>query len=76
MKIVFNERAWEEYIYWVNEDKHIVKKINELIKDIIKNICFLIIILIYLSNCLHFYHCKVCINILYCYPLYKINLHV
>ena len=76
MKIVFNERAWEEYIYWVNEDKHIVKKINELIKDIIKNICFLIIILIYLSNCLRFYHYKVCINILYCYPLYKINLHV
>ena len=37
MKIVFNERAWEEYIYWASENKNIVKKINELIKDIIKN---------------------------------------
>ena len=37
MKIVFNERAWEEYIYWANENKNMVKKINELIKDIIKN---------------------------------------
>ena len=33
MKIVFNERAWEEYIYWVNEDKHIVKKIKDIIKN-------------------------------------------
>ena len=37
MKIVFNERAWEEYIYWESENKNMVKKINELIKDIIKN---------------------------------------
>ena len=37
MKIVFNERAWEEYIYWASENKNMVKKINELIKDIIKN---------------------------------------
>ena len=37
MKIVFNERDWEKYIYWVSENKNIVKKINELIKDIIKN---------------------------------------
>ncbi|ASJ22038.1 Txe/YoeB family addiction module toxin [Brachyspira hampsonii] len=35
MKIVFNERAWQEYIFWVSNDKTIVKKINELIKDII-----------------------------------------
>ena len=26
MKIVFNERAWEEYIYWASENKNIVKK--------------------------------------------------
>ena len=36
MKIVFNERAWQEYIFWVSNDKTIVKKINELIKDIIR----------------------------------------
>ena len=37
MKIVFNERAWQEYMFWVSNDKMIVKKINELIKDIIRN---------------------------------------
>lgn len=37
MKIVFNERAWQEYIEWVSEDKKIVKKVNDLIKDIIRN---------------------------------------
>ncbi|KLI23991.1 toxin YoeB [Brachyspira hyodysenteriae] len=39
MKIVFNERAWQEYIEWVSEYKKIVKKINDLIKDIIRNPC-------------------------------------
>lgn len=37
MKIVFNERAWQEYMFLVSNDKMIVKKINELIKDIIKD---------------------------------------
>lgn len=37
MKIVFNERAWQEYMFWVSNDKMIVKKINELIKDIIRD---------------------------------------
>lgn len=36
MKIVFNERSWQEYMFWVSNDKMIVKKINELIKDIIR----------------------------------------
>ncbi len=34
MKITFSKNAWEEYVSWQNEDKRIVKKINELIKDI------------------------------------------
>lgn len=29
--------AWEEYIYWQVEDKKIVKRINQLIKDICRN---------------------------------------
>lgn len=28
MKIVFNERAWQEYIEWVSENKKIVKKLT------------------------------------------------
>ena len=34
MKIVFSINSWEDYITWQKEDKKIIKKINELIKDI------------------------------------------
>lgn len=34
MKIVFSKNSWEDYISWQTEDKKILKKINELIRDI------------------------------------------
>ncbi|MEM0570951.1 Txe/YoeB family addiction module toxin [Salmonella enterica subsp. salamae] len=34
MKLTWSEEAWEDYLYWQETDKRIVKKINELIKDI------------------------------------------
>ncbi len=34
MNKVFSDFAWQEYIQWQAEDKKILKKINELIKDI------------------------------------------
>ncbi len=34
MKIVFSKNSWEDYISWQKEDRKILKKINELIKDI------------------------------------------
>jgi toxin YoeB len=34
MLVTFTENAWEDYTSWQKEDKRIVKKINELIKDI------------------------------------------
>tara|TARA_B100000315_G_C14485799_1_gene545133 strand:+ start:878 stop:1132 length:255 start_codon:yes stop_codon:yes gene_type:complete len=37
MKLVFSKNAWEDYIYWQTTEKKILKRINELIKDIIKN---------------------------------------
>lgn len=36
-KLVFTERAWEEYLYWQTQDKKIVKRINALLKDIDRN---------------------------------------
>lgn len=33
----FTETAWSEYMYWQNQDKKILKKINELIADIMRN---------------------------------------
>ena len=37
MNIVFTQIAWEHYTEWQGEDKRIVKRINELIKDIERN---------------------------------------
>ena len=37
MKLIFSENAWEDYLYWQQTDKRILKRINELIKDIQKN---------------------------------------
>ena len=37
MKILFTENAWEDFVFWQNQDKKILKKINALIKDILRN---------------------------------------
>ncbi len=37
MKLVFSENAWEDYLYWQRTDKKILRRINELIKDIQRN---------------------------------------
>jgi toxin YoeB len=37
MKLVFAEQAWEDYLYWQQHDKKILKRINVLIKDIKRN---------------------------------------
>ena len=34
MNVLFTEAAWHDYLYWQTEDKKILKKINDLIKDI------------------------------------------
>ena len=32
--LTFSDQAWEEYLYWQKNDKAILKRINNLIKDI------------------------------------------
>ena len=34
MRIVFSKISWEDYTSWQSEDKSMLKKINDLIKDI------------------------------------------
>lgn len=34
MEVVFLDQGWEDYLYWQSHDKKILKKINNLIKDI------------------------------------------
>lgn len=33
-KIVWHPTAWDDYLFWLEKDKKILKKINELIKAI------------------------------------------
>ncbi|PPK59187.1 Txe/YoeB family addiction module toxin [Malaciobacter halophilus] len=34
MRLIFSNKAWDDYLYWQNNDKQVLKKINQLIKDI------------------------------------------
>jgi len=36
MRVLFTEEAWEEYLYWQQMDKKILKRVNELIRAIQK----------------------------------------
>lgn len=36
MKIIFSEHAWEDYLYWQRSDKKILRRINKLIKEIMR----------------------------------------
>ena len=36
-KITFTTKAWEDYCYWQTHDKKILKRINQLLKDIDRN---------------------------------------
>ncbi len=37
MKYIFVDESWDDYLYWQKTDKKILKKINNLIKDISGN---------------------------------------
>lgn len=39
MNLVFSPQAWEDYQHWVQTDRKLVKRINELIKDAARNPC-------------------------------------
>lgn len=34
MRLLWEDRAWEDYLYWQTQDKKVLKRINLLIKDI------------------------------------------
>ncbi|WP_297809485.1 Txe/YoeB family addiction module toxin [uncultured Methylophaga sp.] len=33
MKLIFSEHAWDDYLFWLKNDKKIVKRVNTLIKE-------------------------------------------
>jgi len=34
MNLIFSDRSWEDYLHWQQTDKQMIKRINQLIKDI------------------------------------------
>lgn len=36
-KLSFSEKAWQEYLYWQQQDKKTLKRINQLLQDIDRN---------------------------------------
>ena len=38
MKLMWEDRAWEEYLFWQTQDKKTLKRINTIIKDIQRNV--------------------------------------
>ncbi|MEI6148935.1 MAG: Txe/YoeB family addiction module toxin [bacterium] len=36
MKIVFSSQAWEDYLHWQQMDRKLLKRINDLIKEIVR----------------------------------------
>jgi toxin YoeB len=36
VKLVFDERAWEDYLYWQTHDPDLVDRINGLIKECLR----------------------------------------
>ncbi|MCL1922243.1 MAG: Txe/YoeB family addiction module toxin [Kiritimatiellaeota bacterium] len=37
VKYAFTEKAWDDYCYWQKQDKKTLSRINDLIKDIVRN---------------------------------------
>jgi len=37
VRLLWEERAWQEYLYWQTQDKKTLKRINQLLIDIQRN---------------------------------------
>ena len=37
MRLIWEDRAWDDYLFWQGQDKKTLKRINSLLKDIERN---------------------------------------
>ena len=37
MKLIFSDHAWDDYLYWQQTDRKVLKRINDIIKDMETN---------------------------------------
>ena len=63
MKLLWEDRAWNDYLYWQTQDKKTLKRINMLIKDIQRSpyevnriVYYEQAGIIYIISCLGHYH--------------------
>lgn len=38
MRKIWSDEAWEDYLYWQNQDKKILKRINSFLKVLIETV--------------------------------------
>jgi toxin YoeB len=37
VKVAFTDQGWEDYVHWQTADRQILKRINRLIEDVLRN---------------------------------------
>lgn len=37
MRIVFSSRGWDDYLWWQQQNRKVLKRINQLILDVVRN---------------------------------------
>ena len=37
MKLIWDEAAWEDYLWWQANDRRVLKRVNTLLRDIVRN---------------------------------------
>jgi toxin YoeB len=37
VKVVFSTRGWDDYLWWQQQDRKLLKRINQLIQDAMRN---------------------------------------
>lgn len=37
MKVVFSARGWDDYLWWQRQDRKLLRRLNQLIQDVMRN---------------------------------------
>lgn len=37
MRLIFTPRAWEDYLYWEEADPKVLRRMNEVVRDTLRN---------------------------------------
>ena len=37
MRLIWDQNAWEDYLWWQAQDRRLLKRINQLIQDVIRS---------------------------------------